>query len=284
MLNKLLVLFLALCFCVSGFAAATPADGDVILSSGSVGLSRLGSTVTNEFTNSAEVNSLADTRIGLAKLENLDSVEITSPANGQVLVWDGVNHYWKNAATSVADGSITSAKFTANLFGQGLYINGPSVEVKLDGGTLTKSADGLKITNGGVDTTQIAADAVDDSKIDFGTDAGQVSGGDVPIVDAGGYYSTHECESALQEIGAAFAGAITADKIERAIESFTTTSENYVCNLAQTPLYVPQLFYGGAVIQVPGTGYNYSKVGKTCTLIGGEAGVTIVVSYEYIIP
>lgn len=71
--------------------------------------------------------------------------------------------------------------------------------------------------------------------------------------------------------------------IERKVESFTTDAENYVATLTYTPLYVPQLWYEGA-IQVPAEGYSYDKEAKTCTIIGGGSGARVTVSYEYIIP
>jgi hypothetical protein len=45
-------------------------------------------------------------------------------------------------------------------------------------------------------------DVIKDTHIDWGTGANQVSAGDVPIADAGTYYTATEVESALQEIGA----------------------------------------------------------------------------------
>ncbi|MFO0702701.1 MAG: hypothetical protein U0514_02375 [Candidatus Andersenbacteria bacterium] len=58
------------------------------------------------------------------------------------------------------------------------------------------AADGTVVVNG----SGIAVGVVGDSNIDFGTGAGQVSAGDVPIVDAGTYYVTDDVESALQQL------------------------------------------------------------------------------------
>ena len=72
--------------------------------------------------------------------------------------------------------------------------------------TLQSSSGAIAITGNAtfrsVDFT-IAAAGVKDTMIDFGTGAGQVSGGDIPIVDAGGYFAPNDVESALQQLGAA---------------------------------------------------------------------------------
>jgi hypothetical protein len=48
-------------------------------------------------------------------------------------------------------------------------------------------------------TLQVVADGIDDTHIDWGTGANQVSAVDVPIADAGSYYTGTEVETALQE-------------------------------------------------------------------------------------
>lgn len=59
-----------------------------------------------------------------------------------------------------------------------------------------------------VDTAELAADAVDDTKVDWGTGANQVSGADVPLADAGTYFATDNVEAALQEVAASAANGI----------------------------------------------------------------------------
>jgi len=48
----------------------------------------------------------------------------------------------------------------------------------------------------------LAADSVNDTHIDFGTGANQVSGVDIPLADAGGWFTTDNVEAALQQLGA----------------------------------------------------------------------------------
>ena len=57
-----------------------------------------------------------------------------------------------------------------------------------------------------IDTGGVADDLILDTKIDWGTGANQVSGGDIPLVDSGTYFDTDDVESALQELGADISG------------------------------------------------------------------------------
>lgn len=54
----------------------------------------------------------------------------------------------------------------------------------------------------------IATDGINDTHIDWGTGANQVSAVDVPILDTGGYYTGTEVETALQQIGSGGGGAV----------------------------------------------------------------------------
>lgn len=66
----------------------------------------------------------------------------------------------------------------------------------------TSEVDGTTIEFSG-GTLNVVADGINDTHIDFGTGANQVSGADIPLADAGGYFSTDDVESALQELGSA---------------------------------------------------------------------------------
>ncbi len=56
------------------------------------------------------------------------------------------------------------------------------------------------VENDALDSRHIAADAIDDEHINWGTGGGQVSAVDLPIADADGYYTATEVEAALKEI------------------------------------------------------------------------------------
>lgn len=68
---------------------------------------------------------------------------------------------------------------------------------------------------------QIAEDAVNDTHIDWGTGVNQVSAGDMPIADAGGFYLSEDVEGALQEI----AGGGGGGNGKILISSHDTTSD-----------------------------------------------------------
>jgi len=48
---------------------------------------------------------------------------------------------------------------------------------------------------------QIKADTIDETHIDFGTGAGQVSGADLPLADSNDYFTGSDVETVLDEIG-----------------------------------------------------------------------------------
>ena len=72
-----------------------------------------------------------------------------------------------------------------------LTLSGTSGVVTITGTALTDTID-----------FDIATDSINDTHIDFGTGANQVSAGDIPLVDTGGYYATKNTEFALQQLGA----------------------------------------------------------------------------------
>jgi len=43
-----------------------------------------------------ETDSTIESAISNTKLEDLDSVEVTTPSNGQVLTWNNTTHTWEN--------------------------------------------------------------------------------------------------------------------------------------------------------------------------------------------
>jgi len=75
--------------------------------------------------------------------------------------------------------------------GDGLGFAAGVLSVNVDDATIETNAD----------TLRVKADGVNDTHIDFGVGANQVSAVDIPIADAGGYYATDEVEFALQQLG-----------------------------------------------------------------------------------
>ena len=69
-------------------------------------------------------------------------------------------------------------------------------------GVLSTNVDGTSIETS-ADTLQVVANGINDTHIDFGIGANQVSGVDLPLADAGNYFTTDNTEAALQELGEA---------------------------------------------------------------------------------
>lgn len=111
----------------------------------------------------------------------------------------------------IADDAITLAKMD-DLSRGSIIVGGASdaptaLDAKTSGQILVGDGDDLVSVAVSGDATlaangalTIAADAVDDTMIDWGTGAGQVSAADVPIADAGSLITATEVEAALQEL------------------------------------------------------------------------------------
>jgi len=278
-------------------------DAGKTLSNGSVTLIKLNTDVDNKYTDTTEVNSLIGTAIGAAKLEDLDSVEITAPGENEVLKWNNTTHVWENGTvTGVGDmlkstydteddGTVNSArKLDADYVGDGLEYDGDSLSVKLNGTTLSVDGNGLAV--GTIDTANIAADAVGHIEIDWNTPGSApfenlVDATRIPLYDVGTYYTTDNVEAALQAVGSALStlsSKLAVDDVSHTVEIFTTDSADYVCNLTYEPVWTPDVFYGRSVIQQPDVDFTYNLSGQTVTLDGGESGVAIAVSYYYVTP
>jgi hypothetical protein len=88
--------------------------------------------------------------------------------------------------------AIALSKLASGTDGQIIVCNGSGVP------TYVTSSGDVTVDNAGAFT--IGADKVKDSMIDWGTGAGQVSAGDLPILDSGAYTDQTEVEGALQEL------------------------------------------------------------------------------------
>lgn len=81
-------------------------------------------------------------------------------------------------------------RIDASAAGAGLGFSSGILSVNVDGTTLEIDTD----------TLRVKADGINDTHIDFGTGANQVSAVDIPIADAGSYTAQTEVEGALQEL------------------------------------------------------------------------------------
>lgn len=123
--------------------------------------------------------------------------------------WGGAAWTTKNFEATTASTGLTKVGFDIQLAssaaGAGLGFSAGVLSVNATGG--------LEVTG---DNVQIAADGVNDTHIDFGTGAGQVSAADLPIADGGALITATDVEGALAENRTAI----------DAIEDNTITSTN----------------------------------------------------------
>lgn len=129
-----------------------------------------------------DTGDIADDAITLAKMADL--------AQGSIIV-----------------GGVADAPTALDASTSGQILVGDGTDLK----SVAMSGDATLAANGAL---TIAADAVDNTMIDWGTGAGQVSAADVPIADAGSLITATEVEAALQELatkdpGHTFTGDVT---------------------------------------------------------------------------
>lgn len=115
------------------------------------------------------------------------------------------------AGEGLEDDGVNNLRLKASVAGDGLSHAAGILSVNTDDVTIEKSADALRVKDGGITAPKIAALAVKASKIDFGTGADQVSAADIPLEDAADKFSATEIEGALGELAnAAYVESFTA--------------------------------------------------------------------------
>jgi hypothetical protein len=84
---------------------------------------------------------------------------------------------------------------------------------------------------------ELTADSVKDTMIDWGTGASQVSGVDIPLADAGGYFTTDNVEAATQQLASAdftWKGAWLTTTAYVLNDCVQQDGSGYICILAHT--------------------------------------------------
>lgn len=136
-------------------------------------------------------NAITDTKL---------SSDVSNDANRAV----GSDHIKTSAITTakIAADAVDKTKIAADVAGNGLsQAVGGELDVNVDGSTLEINADALRVKDSGITSAKVAADAINDTHIDWGTGANQVNSADMPIVDsANNFLSSANVEAALQEI------------------------------------------------------------------------------------
>lgn len=115
----------------------------------------------------------------------------------------GTDHIKNSAVTSdkIASAAVDESKLASSVAGDGLSGGaGSPLSVSVDNTTIEISSDQLRIKDDGVSRAKIAAGAVGDAEIEFGTGAGQVSAADLPIADSPDRLAATQVEAAIAEI------------------------------------------------------------------------------------
>ena len=123
--------------------------------------------------------------LGSQLVLELDGSTLSKSATGLKVADLGVD------TAQLADDSVTAAKLNADTAGLGL--------VQAVGGELDVNVDDATIEIN-TDTLRVKADGINDTHIDFGTGANQVSASDLPILDTNENYAATNVEAALEEI------------------------------------------------------------------------------------
>lgn len=152
----------------------------------------------------------------------------TTPTVGTFVSADDesdVLYYWGGSSWSVKQFENTTASTGLTKVGADIQLASSSAGAGLGfaAGVLSVNVDdsSLEIAT---DTLQVKADGINDTHIDFGTGANQVSAADLPIADGGGLITATDVEGALAENRTAI----------DAIEDNTITSPNGSISVAGT--------------------------------------------------
>ena len=108
---------------------------------------------------------------------------------------DPINFVFFNAADAITASTglvrvVNDIQIDPSAAGNGLGFSAGVLSVNVDGSSLEINSD----------TLRVKADGINDTHIDFGLGANQVSAADIPIADAGNYTAQTQVEGALQEL------------------------------------------------------------------------------------
>jgi hypothetical protein len=106
---------------------------------------------------------------------------------------DSIVFVFFNAADAITASNglvrvVNDIRIDSSAAGNGLGFSAGVLSVNVDGSSIEINSD----------TLRVKADGINDTHIDWGTGANQVSAVDVPIADAGAYFATDNVEAALQ--------------------------------------------------------------------------------------
>lgn len=121
-------------------------------------------------------------------------IGVDDEANVAFYLYGGSSWSPKYEESTTASTGLTKVGFdiriASSAAGDGLGFAAGVLNVNVDNSSVEINAD----------TLRVKADGINDTHIDFGTGVNQVSAGDIPLVDAGGYFATDDVEFALQKL------------------------------------------------------------------------------------
>ena len=136
---------------------------------------------------------------------NVDNIEWTQFSGiGTYIAGDGIDIAGTTISVDVTDIIDTAAGLTESLNNIQVNLDAAGA-LSFDVGAIQVNVDDSSIEINISNQLQVKADGIKDSMIDWGTSTGQVSGGDIPLVDAGDYFAINNVEDALQQIGSSLA-------------------------------------------------------------------------------
>lgn len=116
----------------------------------------------------------------------------------------GTSQIATGAITSslIASGAVGPSQLASGVAGNGLLYTSGVLSVKTDGTTVDlNGSNQIEVKAGGIGTTQLAASAVDSTKISFGTTGNGVNASSIPILNANSLFqSSTTVEAALNEL------------------------------------------------------------------------------------
>ncbi len=165
------------------------------------------------FTNTRADNR-ADSRIAIASIDDLNDVNTSGVSNGQVLEWNGSDWVVGNKTSNTDNQEIETFNLANGILSLALEDDGQSNQtvdfsnlytfnspLSLASRTISLNYDDDTIGVNGSSEIYVKDDGIDDTKINWGTGANQVSANDIVVEDSEGYYTQSDVEDILQDLG-----------------------------------------------------------------------------------
>jgi len=203
-------------------------------------------------------------------------------SGGDIPIADVDNYYSTDnveaALKQIGDGLVGPYSFKTISTPSG---TSPVADIVADTLTLLSAGPITIVGNSSADsvTFGIGNAGIKDTMIDWGTSTGQVSAGDIPVLDAGDYFTSTGIEGILQEIGANTPGIAYT---EVWAEKPTVVNNTYTVTMAHTPVSNTTLrVYLNGIRQVYTD--DYTRAGTTITFVDKlKTNDVVLLDYRYV--